>query len=372
LEYHDIANIFPLLTGSEFESLRDDIAKNGLLEPIVVYEGKILDGRNRHAACLGAGVLPDMVDYTGDDPLAFVVSKNKHRRHLTAGQLAFVGAEVKRIESERAKERQRGGQGGVLLTENIPEAKGEARDIAAKKTGANPKYIDLAEKMQEEAPDLADEVKSGEKSMNRAKQEMKQREKKAEAEAYSFHVISKPALEKKYNVIYADPPWKYNTGINTLDAVTDAHYSTMSLDGVCKYPASLGLQIQDDAVLFLWVTNPFLVKALDVVKAWGFEYKSQIVWVKTNLSRPGVGYYVRGRHEMLWICTKGSFTPLDKNISPPIGSVLEADVREHSRKPDKVYDIIERLYPGCVYAELFARYSKEGWESFGDNIDVNV
>jgi len=283
---------------------------------------------------------------------------------LTPGQIAFVGAEVKKIEAKLAKERQ-----GTRtdIRENIPESdKGRARDKAAEKTGANPKYIDLAEKMEKEAPDLAKQVKSGEKSMGRAKTEMKQREKKAEVKAYSFEVISKPALEKKYNVVYADPPWQYNTGINTLDAVTDAHYSTMNLEAVCKYPASLGLNVQDNAVLFLWVTNPFLVKALDVVKAWGFEYKSQIVWIKTDLKRPGVGYYVRGRHEMLWICTRGSFTPLDKNISPPIGSVLEAPVREHSKKPDEAYSIIETLYPNCTYVELFARGKRDGWESFGD------
>lgn len=98
MEFHEIANIFPLLIGIDFESLRDDIAKNGLLEPIVIYEGKILDGRNRYTACLGAGVLPDTVEYNGDDPLGFVIAKNLHRRHLNESQRALVASKLANMQ----------------------------------------------------------------------------------------------------------------------------------------------------------------------------------------------------------------------------------------------------------------------------------
>jgi N6-adenosine-specific RNA methylase IME4 len=165
-------------------------------------------------------------------------------------------------------------------------------------------------------------------------------EKKKAIERYTEEVRCSPVLDKSYHVIYADPPWRYSDSTNTLDAVTDHHYATMSIDDLETYLEDYQIKTARDAVLFIWVTNPFVKKALGVVDAWGFEYKTNIVWIKTDLKKPGVGYYVRGRHELLFICTRGSFTPLDKNISPPIGSVLESPLREHSRKPEEVYEIM--------------------------------
>lgn len=170
-----------------------------------------------------------------------------------------------------------------------------------------------------------------------------------------------------YNVIYADPPWQYDNAITSWGPAR-LHYGDMSLDDICALPRAIDLRIEDNAVLFLWVTNPFLQDAFKVIEAWGFEYKTNIAWVKTDLQKPGSGFYVRGRHELLFICTRGSFTPLDKHITPPIGSVIEAPLQEHSRKPDEVYSIIERLYPACNYVELFARRKRDGWDAFGNEV----
>ncbi|KKL88963.1 hypothetical protein LCGC14_1919440, partial [marine sediment metagenome] len=169
----------------------------------------------------------------------------------------------------------------------------------------------------------------------------------------------------KVDVIYADPPWKYDNQIKEWGP-TSLHYENMPTDEICNLPISG--RIGENAVLFLWTTNPMLPDAFQVLESWGFEYKTNIVWVKQELTRPGSGFYVRGRHELLIIATKGSMAPDDKHISPPIGSVLEASVREHSRKPEEVYDIIERLYPDRRYLELFARAEREGWEVFGDEV----
>jgi N6-adenosine-specific RNA methylase IME4 len=170
-----------------------------------------------------------------------------------------------------------------------------------------------------------------------------------------------------YNVVYADPAWKYrNTG---LDGAAHHHYDTVTTEDIYSLLDAAKIQVADHAVLFMWATNPFLAEALECVRRWGFEYKTNIAWVKTDLKKPGVGWYVRGRHELLLIATRGSFTPLDGHLSPPIGSVLEAPVQAHSRKPEDVYTIIERLYPDCNYIELFARRSRTGWESVGDEVD---
>ena len=163
-----------------------------------------------------------------------------------------------------------------------------------------------------------------------------------------------------YDVILADPPWPYDNQIEGWGS-TSLHYDNMDLESIkaMRVPAA------NNATLFLWTTNPFLKDALTVVEAWGFEYKTCMVWVKRNMSRPGIGFYVRGRHELLFICTRGSHVP-DQQGKEPIGSVIEADAREHSRKPDEVYGIIEAMYPDRHYLELFARGEKrDGWTTWG-------
>jgi N6-adenosine-specific RNA methylase IME4 len=184
-----------------------------------------------------------------------------------------------------------------------------------------------------------------------------------------------PFPNYKYNVIYADPPWQYDNSITNWGPA-NIHYKTLSTDEICSLKDINGKPIQelfaDNAVLFLWVTNPMLEDGFKVAKAWGFEYKTNLVWIKTNLKKPGSGFYVRGRHELLFICTRGSFVP-DQTGKEPIGSVIEADVQEHSKKPDIVYEIIEKLYPktegsNIRYLELFARNRRENWNAWGNEL----
>ncbi len=195
-----------------------------------------------------------------------------------------------------------------------------------------------------ENPGISSETKSIETVLNRAS--------------------TPPMPEGLFNVVYADPPWQYdNTGV---DGAAEHHYETMPTEDICRLIKIL--PIDKEAVLFLWATNPFLEDALKVVNRWGFEYKTNMVWVKTNLKKPGAGFYVRGRHELLFICTKGSFTP-DLAGKPPIGSVLEAPVNEHSRKPADVYTLIEKLYPDGHGLELFAREKhSDYWTPWGNEL----
>lgn len=225
----------------------------------------------------------------------------------------------------------------------LPEAQFEAQIEAAKSAGDELTTSGMMREVQ------------------RTKQTERREEKREQAQSLPDQV---------FNVIYADPAWEYdNTGLN---GAAEHHYSTMSIEDIYNLPRSINLCVADNAVLFLWVTNPFLAEGLECVRRWGFNYKTNLAWVKTELEKPGVGWYVRGRHELLLIATRGSFTPLDAHISPPIGSVLEAPIQEHSRKPDEVYAIIERLYPDCNYIELFARRAREGWLAWGDEVGAST
>lgn len=371
-DFHEYADLFPMLDDVELGELTEDIRRNGLIEDIVLYEGKILDGRNRYLACREAGVEPRFVQHNGRDPIVYVVSKNLHRRHLTSSQRAVIALDVLPRLEARARARQRATlkQGDEHPVSQMFDEReqGRADEQAAALYETNRQYISDAKRLAEEAPDLLDQVREKKLTLPKAKRELEERQRLASVQAYSERVKEMPVFDKVYNVVYADPAWQYQ--YKWGNGVAENHYKTMSLEDICALPGTLGLRVADDAVLFLWVTNPFLAKALRVVEAWGFEYKTNIAWVKTDLDRPGVGHYVRGRHELLYICTRGSFTPLDKHLSPPIGSVLEAPLQEHSRKPDEVYGIIERLYPHTTRIELFARQQRDGWDAWGNECDA--
>jgi len=160
----------------------------------------------------------------------------------------------------------------------------------------------------------------------------------------------------EFDVIYADPPWHYNF---LTSYSPEAHYPTLETDDICalKIPSS------KDAILFLWATNPCLEDALKVMEFWGFEYKTNFVWVK---NRSGTGHYILGQHELLLIGIKGKIgTPLAKNRP---SSVINASKTKHSAKPEVVYEVIERMYPNAQYLELFARNKREGWTAWGNEV----
>ena len=202
---------------------------------------------------------------------------------------------------------------------------------------------------------LKDELKEGDNiSWNKIKQE------------YLPQPKTEPVIipEGKWNVIYADPPWKYNN--IGVDGAAEKEYPTMSIEEICK------VNVKDittkDAVLFLWTTNPILEECMQVIKSWGFSYKTNMVYIKKG-GAPGIGFYVRGCHELLLICTKGSFLPLTKEY---VSSVIETKRLPHSQKPEIVYEIIEKLYPNQRYLELFARNNKKrpNWSYYGNEANT--
>lgn len=166
-----------------------------------------------------------------------------------------------------------------------------------------------------------------------------------------------------YSVLYADPPWRYEQpGGQTPDLrAVENHYPTMSDAEI----AALEVPAADDAVLFLWATNPKLIEAAGVMAAWGFEYRTNACWVK---DRFGMGYYVRGQHELLLIGRRGNLGVPEPANRP--ASVVSAPRQQHSRKPDDFYELIERMYPEDSRVELFARRPREGWASWGNQLAV--
>jgi N6-adenosine-specific RNA methylase IME4 len=210
-------------------------------------------------------------------------------------------------------------------------------------------------------------VARGEREILRAAQEIRAR--KAEirqAERIARLVaISSAALptDRRYPVLYADPPWKFHLYGPDTARVAERHYPTMTTERICALPVpSLATP---DAVLFMWAPAPLLNDALNVMAAWGFEYITNMVWVKDKI---GVGHWVRNQHELLLIGRRGEF-PTPEPANRPC-SVIEAPRREHSRKPDEAYEMIERMYPELAKIELFARGARAGWAAWGNEVET--
>lgn len=176
--------------------------------------------------------------------------------------------------------------------------------------------------------------------------------------------LAKPAApEGKYQVLYADPPWRYEHS-KTESRDIENQYPTMSLQEICDLPVSD--VTDDDAALFLWTTSPKLQESMQVLDAWGFTYRTCAVWDK---ARMGMGYYYRQQHELLLVATKGSPGVPEPANRPP--SVLrEKRDQKHSVKPQTVADQIEAMYPQARRIELFARAARNGWDVWGNQADA--
>lgn len=168
----------------------------------------------------------------------------------------------------------------------------------------------------------------------------------------------------KYRVFYADPPWKYTSGdqhgTEEQDTVLGTHYPSMTISELCALP--IKEMTADNAVMFMWVTSPLLDECFEVIKAWGFEYKTSIVWDKMAHN---VGHYVSVRHEFLLICTRGSCKP---DIDKLLPSVVSEKRTEHSAKPETFRTMIDTMYPNGNRIELFARHPADGWEVWGNEV----
>lgn len=163
---------------------------------------------------------------------------------------------------------------------------------------------------------------------------------------------------KLYPVVLADPPWRFDVWSQEsgMDRAADNHYPTMALDDICN----LVIPAADDAVLFLWRTAPYCEKAIQVMQAWGFDYRTELVWYKNRI---GTGYWTRNQHEVLMIGVRGN--PPAPAPGTQTSSVILADVARHSAKPEVFHEMIEAMFPHCDKLEMFSRQARAGWDGWG-------
>lgn len=172
-----------------------------------------------------------------------------------------------------------------------------------------------------------------------------------------------------YSCVVADPPWQFDDKLPGPKRGAETHYSCMPVDQICclKLP-----DIADDAILFLWRVASMQEEALQVVRAWGFAPKSEIVWYKVNTSghpQMGMGRTVRNCHETCIVATRGKYSKLIDSHREL--SVFSAQRRAHSEKPAEFYALVERLCVG-PRVELFARRHRPGWDCLGSELGTEL
>lgn len=342
----------------DLRSLADSIGEVGLLHPIVVTpEGRLIAGQRRLAACRSLGW--DDVPVTVIDLYQAArgeAHENFARKDLLPSEIVALKRAIEPLERRDARERQ--GHSTLCHPATVAEGQrgyqGEVRDKIARYLGVGRTTIDRAEAVVEAAEEEPEEYGHLVEQMDRSGNVASAyRRLNVQRQAQELDREPPPLPTGPFRVIVADPPWQYETG-GALP------YPTMPIDEI-KAMAVNDIA-EKDAILWLWTTNAHLRVAFEVIDAWGFEYRTLLTWVK---DRMGTGDWLRGQTEHCLLAVRGKPVFLHGSHT----TVIEAVRREHSRKPDEFYTLVEETCPGSK-VEIFARQKRVGWQAFGDQAEI--
>ena len=405
--------LIPPLKPEESEQLEKNIIAEGCRDALVLWNGTLIDGHNRHEICTKNNIAFSTTEIefeSRDDAINWIIDNQLGRRNITREQRDYLLGLRYRQEKKNVGEH-KGNQytNKVEIGQNVPipptaQAIAEQQGVSEKTVKRAEKFADGLDKIAHARPEMKDQILQGksdfkkqdiqslakiddekveaeverrlkeiEAEKNRAKeekarkQEMKKleylkrvEEKKEQPENRKVDIL---ATDKKFRVIYADPCWSYNDKQETpMLGGASKHYETMTINQLAELPVNT--ITEKDAVLFLWVTSPLLEECFEVIKAWGFKYKTSFVWDKV---KHNMGHYNSVRHELLLVATKGSCTPDKKKLYDSVQSIERND--RHSEKPKEFMDIIDDIYEYGDRLEMFARDAKkENWYVWGDEV----
>jgi N6-adenosine-specific RNA methylase IME4 len=353
----------------DVESLARSIEALGLLHPIVIDKSnRLIAGERRIRAMqlLSRVEIPvTVVD------LAEVVhgeyAENAERADFTLSEAVAIKRSIEPLLRTESKQRQvEGGKLKGKASAKLAEARGEARDLVAKRTGKGRTSLAKAEELVEalEAePDnqriakLVDDMDST-GNVNGPHKRLK-------VMRQSMAIRAEPPplpMNGPYRVIVADPPWPYEVRQEDPSHRATHPYPTMSIAQICEIDVvSIA---HDDCILWLWTTNHHMRHAYAVLDAWGFTEKTILTWVK---NRFGTGDWLRGQTEHCILAIRGKPTVQLSNESTALSGLMRAN----SQKPEEFYAFVEKLCPAPLYAELFSRQSRANWDGHGDECGLH-
>lgn len=378
----EFKKLIPALTAEEFKQLEENILKDGIRDPLVLWNNYLIDGHNRFEIATRHKLKYETKSKKFEDESQvkeWMINNQFGRRNLSNYQRSVLALELESVFSKRAKEskiekvshyRQ---TGEVLANLPKPDTRKELSNVA----GVGERTISMVKVIEAKAtPEVKAQLSTGEVSINQVYQDIKKDEKKEiqiekkkqyeeriETVSNNEFKVDIFNTQNKFRVIYADPAWSYNDKQDTFQLGGAAkHYDTMSVLEICSLPVN---EISEkDSVLFLWVTSPLLEDAFTVIKSWGFKYKTSFVWDKI---KHNMGHYNSVRHEFLLIATKGSCTPDNKTLYDSVQAIERNN--NHSEKPIEFLNIIDDIYNYGNKLEMFCRnIKKDKWFGWGNEI----
>jgi N6-adenosine-specific RNA methylase IME4 len=357
----ELAALIPPLSPEEREQLERNLKGDGCRDPLVTWDGILLDGHNRYEICKRLGIGYRSIAMSFPDrgaAKAWVAQNQLGRRNLSPYSRAELALSLEPIIAAKAKANLRTSTGGSSPRPCQISDKVDTKRAMANVAGVSHDTIQKAKVIAAKASEsVKAKLRAGETTINKEHRTIK----KAERQAVQVAAVKAAKLpDGKFHVIVADPPWCYekramdisHRGATPYPTMLVPEIESMGIDG--RHVSDLAY---DDCILWLWTTNAFMEEAHGVARAWGFTVKTILTWGK---DRMGVGDWLRGQTEHCLMCVKGNPVVTLTNQT----TLLHGPMREHSRKPDEFYALVESLCPGRK-CELFSRQEREGWESFG-------
>jgi len=364
--------LIPPLSREEFDQLSNNCVAEGIRDKIILWNNYIIDGHNRYeiAQTYNLEFEVEQKEFESEqDVIQWMILNQFGRRNLSNYQRSVLALQLEDVFKERAKERQ------IRKPESVSQ-KSEKQNIDSyKELGkiANVSHDTIArvKKIEAVAPEeVKEKLRSGDLTINQAFQDIRKQEKKAERIELIEKQIQEieqgllPELKGLFDVVSVDPPWAYEEKGGFSYSQHDENgnrggvdYPTMTVNQIKE----INLPLKENSIVFLWTTHLFLKDAFEILDQWGLQYKATMVWDKEKM---GMGRTIRLQCEFCLIGFKGN--PYFEGSS--IRDIIREPRREHSRKPDLFFSIVEKSTIGRRL-EYFSREKRNNWEIYGNDTE---
>ena len=371
--YDEFKNLIPSLTEEEYGQLEKNILKDGIRDPIVLWSGPprfaddvIVDGHNRYEIANKHNLsfeiieldMPDEDDEDEDDVKLWIINNQFGRRNINNYQRSVLALKMEDIYRERAKKTQ-GRRTDILHNYVKCEPTNTQKELS---NIANVSHDTIArvKKIEEKAtPEIKKQLNNGDIHINKAFSEIKKQERKELIEKQKDDIrqgkIEMPT--GKFELIVIDPPWAY-----------ESNYDPDGRRGACPYPTmhqeqlkNMDMPSSDNCIIWLWTTQRFIWDAKELLTYWGFEYKAILTWDKDIM---GIGQWLRMQTEFCLLGIKGK--PIWDVTD--MRDILREQRREHSRKPEMFYELIDKYFVGRKL-DYFSRQLRNGWDVIGNDLN---
>jgi N6-adenosine-specific RNA methylase IME4 len=374
----EFKSLIPPLEEAEAKQLEQNLINEGCRDPLVEWQGFLIDGHNRYEICTKHNLPFEVIskDFKTEAEARIWMRQNQMgRRNLTKAWAIDLQLDNKKDLLEKGSKKMSNKKVGeknpmvkkdparLLLNNNLAEKEHRTRTEMAKAAGVSAGTVAKAEQVKKKSPKLWEKAKEGEVTITGAYKEIKKEEKKAarlkmieeQKQAIESGQVKLP--EGVFEVIALDPPWNYGREYDPDSSRVANPYPEMTQAQLLE----LAPPFADDSVCMLWTTHAFLFDAKELLDHWGFTYKATMVWDKGKM---GMGHWLRMQCEFCLVGIKGK--PNWNNTK--WRDIITEARREHSRKPEAFYEMIEDVVTGRRL-EFFSREQRKGWATYGNDTE---